>query len=193
MVLLLFVNFCIFFIESQIESSLAQHIELTQGNGIEVIGVMLSIGTILILTLQPFVGYVIKQFNETTGFMMGGILFSTGPILFLFTSFSSMFWYIGMIVLTLGELILGPKLQTLTVELSDENNRGTYFSITGIGSNLAYFLGPVIGSFLISNSSIIILLSAMTIIGLFGTLLLVNVSKRKKHHTQFRNEQIESH
>lgn len=183
--------FFIFFIESQFESSLVQHIELTEGRGIEVIGVMLTIGTVLVLTLQPFAGHVIKKFNKNTGLIIGGSLYSSGPVLFLFTSISPWFWYAGMVILTLGELIIGPKVQTLIVELSDEDKRGTYFSIVGIGGNLAYFLGPITGSFLISNSSITLLLSTMIFVGLLGTFLLVWVSRQKESHYYIKEEHIE--
>nr|WP_275585029.1 MFS transporter [Salimicrobium jeotgali] len=176
--------FFIFFIESQFESSLVQHIELTEGNGIETIGIMMTIGTVLVLTLQPFAGHVINKFSKNTGLLVGGSLYSSGPILFLFASLSPWFWYAGMVILTLGELVIGPKIQTLIVELSDENKRGTYFSIVGIGGNLAYFLGPITGSFLISNSSITLLLSTMVFVGFFGTFLLVGVSKHKESHTR---------
>lgn len=68
-------------------------------------------------------------------------------------AFMSGFWgfWISMVLLTIGEMILVPTSSTFAANLAPEDMRGRYLSLYSMTHSLAYGVGPVLGGLLSDN------------------------------------------
>ena len=63
------------------------------------------------------------------------------------------FWgfWLSMVVLTIGELILSPTATTYAANLAPKDMRGRYMGLYGLSWNVASGIGPLLGGFLSDN------------------------------------------
>jgi len=82
------------------------------------------------------------------GLIIGSVLYSIGYFLF---SFASKFWHfsIGVVILTLGEMLAMPLLTTITSMMAPENKRGLYIGFLGFIDGLSLAIAPMIGGILV--------------------------------------------
>ena len=145
--------FSIFFIEAQMDTNIVQFLESSVQNGLILFGQILSLSTMLIIVLQPFAAQFLDKFGDKKVISVGSIFYGIGPLFFMFAK-SHLFWYVGMIFMTLGEIIISPKIQALIARLPREGYRTTYYSVVNMGGNFAFFVGPVVGGYMFQYTGI---------------------------------------
>ncbi len=162
--LLLFASFfCIFFIEVQYETSFSIYLNQTFGNsGLSIVATMLTIITITIIVAQPLsMFFTTKKSSLFLAFI--SFFFYTLAII-LFFSTKSIWLILGAaIFFALGEIFIAPKLQGITAKIAPPHLKTTYFSFTTLGGNLAYFIGPTVGNFLLARSSTLLFIALIAI------------------------------
>jgi MFS family permease len=77
-----------------------------------------------------------------------GSLFYAGGVAGVGLSSAFLGFWLSMVVLTIGEMIMVPTSTTLTANLAPSDMRGRYMGVFGISWGLAMGLGPVIGGLL---------------------------------------------
>ncbi|WP_167849840.1 MFS transporter [Companilactobacillus suantsaicola] len=72
---------------------------------------------------------------------------------------------IGMVILTLGEMLVNPAIPALVSETTPRNESGCYQSLVSMTGNFAKAIGPFLGGVLIENSSYnVLFLSAIMLL-----------------------------
>ena len=78
---------------------------------------------------------------------LGAALYAIGFGMIGFASSLPLFW-IAVVILTIGEMVIVPAAQTVTADLAPIDMRGRYQATFGLINNFFYGFGPVIGGYL---------------------------------------------
>ncbi|PQB03821.1 MDR family MFS transporter [Aureitalea marina] len=108
----------------------------------DVIGWLLFLnGAMIVLLEMPLIGWLERLGLTKTGAMIWGILFLAAS--FLVLNFSSGFWIliVGMILMTLGEMIGSPFSNALAIALSPEGRKGSYMGLYSMSWSLSHIIG----------------------------------------------------
>ncbi|MBO8173036.1 MAG: MFS transporter [Bacillaceae bacterium] len=174
--------FSIFFIEAQLDTNIVQYLESHVENGVLLFGNMLSLGMALVIVLQPVVAHFLDKASTGKVIITGSTLYALGPFFFMLSD-THIYWYTGMILMTLGEIIFSPRLQSLITLLPRKGYKSTYFSIVNMGGNFAFFLGPVLGGYIYDYLGITLLFMVLIIAAiLFGTAVMLSHFYQNKYH-----------
>lgn len=173
--------FLIFFIESQQESNIAQFFNYSFQDGVKLFGALLSMNTAIIVIVQPIVAQVIDRISVKMIFVFGNGLYFIGFVFLAVFNHLIWIWFLAFAFITLGELIIAPKMQGIIAKSAPDELKATYFSVVNMGGNLAYTLGPGIGGLILTFQSISLLVALLALLTIFQltTLLLANKSYSK--------------
>ena len=148
-ILLILIGILLNLLFSQIYSTFPTLLSIKQiKNYLKIYSMLLVINTIGILIFQLLI-FKIKKFNDSSLYVAGIICFSISFVGFAYFK-ELTFLIISMIVFTFGELISITFNTVLLDSFSDSSNKGTIFGISSI-SGLGQFLGPIIGSMLLTS------------------------------------------
>jgi MFS family permease len=106
---------------------------------------------IMVVTLQTFITSKVKRFSPLPIMMAGAFFYmvAVGSV-----AFATSFWgfWICIVIMTLGELLIMPTSSTYAANLAPTEKRGRYMSLYSLGWPVAAGIGPLIGGLL--NDSI---------------------------------------
>lgn len=131
---------------SQIESSLPIHLgEL--GKDAELFALLLTINAVVVILLQYPMNRWAGKKSVLTGLVVGSVLCITGYFAFGVGD-SNLFFILGIVLLTLGEILVFPVSSLFIDRIADERMRGIYYGANGFGQ-LGLFIGPLLGGWLL--------------------------------------------
>lgn len=102
---------------------------------------------VLVVALQAWVTRRTKRHAALPVLALGSSLYAIAVTSVAFGRGFGGFW-ISMVIMTMGELILMPTATTYTANLAPADMRGRYMSIYGLTWNVAQGIGPLAGGFL---------------------------------------------
>jgi predicted MFS family arabinose efflux permease len=130
--------------------------------GVGTIGLLMALNGILIVCIEMALVYSLEQQNRSKiSLIMSGILLTTSAYLVL--ALPDWFGQAGLIVsgfgiallfvvvITFGEMLIMPFLQSLMVERSKPATRGQYLALYSMGGALAQTTAPVFGSQMVAH------------------------------------------
>jgi MFS family permease len=105
---------------------------------------------------------------------VGGIAFGTG------------FWgfWVCMVVMTIGELILVPTASTYAANLAPPDMRGRYMSVFGLSWRIGIGVGPILGGFLNDNLGPKAIWHGGALIGLVSVVIFLALVRRAKEREE---------
>jgi MFS family permease len=113
-------------------------------------GFIPTTNALMVVTLQVAVTQITKRFSTLPVLTVGAAFYcvAVGGM-----TFGSGFWgfWIFMVVMTIGELILVPTASTYAANLAPPDKRGRYMSIFGLSWRIAIGTGPILGGVLNDN------------------------------------------
>ncbi|MFH1445811.1 MAG: MFS transporter [Chloroflexota bacterium] len=117
---------------------------LKQNFGIpeEVYGWIPTTNALMIILFQVLITRWTKKFKATAVMMVGSIFYALSMLIISLSSDLSGFW-LAMVVMTIGELILMPTVSAFVANLAPADKRGRYMSIYGLTWNVATGTGPL--------------------------------------------------
>lgn len=144
----LFIGFLILWIAYvQWQSSIAVHIQ-SQGTSLSAYSLLWTINGVLIFCGQPLIAWLVRVFRSPSSQMfLGTGLFLIAFLLILMSNSYSAF-IAGMIILTLGEMLLWPCIPAAVSQLSPPSRLGFLQGLIGSGGPVGRMLGPLIGGLL---------------------------------------------
>jgi MFS family permease len=97
-------------------------------------------------------------------------------------SFGEGFWgfWIFMVVMTIGELILVPTASTYAANLAPPDMRGRYMSIFGLSWRIAIGTGPILGGILNDNFGPKSIWYGGALIGLMSVVTFIRMNGKKQ-------------
>ena len=102
---------------------------------------------LMVVFLQVFITRALKRYSAYRVMVWGAVFYIGAPLLI---ALSDQFWgfWVAMVVMTLGELVLAPRAIASVSNLAPLEKRGRYMSIFGLTWNVALGFSPVFGGFL---------------------------------------------
>lgn len=137
-------------------------------------GFIPTTNALMVVFLQVFITRITKRFHPLPVMAVGTFFYAIG-VGSVALGHSFLGFWISMIIITIGELILMPTASSYAAELAPPDMRGRYMSVVGLTWSVATGIGPILGGFLNDNIA-----PAATwyggfvvgMIGIFGFLLL---------------------
>jgi MFS family permease len=115
-----------------------------------IFGFIPTTNALMVVTMQVAVTQITKRYATLPVLSIGAFFYmiAVGGI-----AFGSGFWgfWICMVVMTIGELILVPTASTYAANLAPPDMRGRYMSIFGLSWRIAIGTGPILGGVLNDN------------------------------------------
>ncbi len=108
----------------------------------KVYGWIPTTNAIMIILFQVLITRWTKKFKATTVLAVGSTFYALSMLIISLSGDLSGFW-LGMVVMTIGELILMPTVSAFVANLAPADKRGRYMSIYGLTWNVATGTGPL--------------------------------------------------
>lgn len=110
-------------------------------------GFIPTTNAIMVVVFQFVVTLAVKRYKPLPVMTLGTAFYAVGTGLVILAGGFWGFW-LCMVILTVGELILIPTATTFTANLAPADMRGRYMSIYGLTWSVASGIAPILGGFL---------------------------------------------
>lgn len=141
-------------------------------------GLLPTTNAVMVVTLQLLITRYTKRHPPLWMLALGSLFYAVGVGSMALGRDFWGFWT-GMVILTIGELILVPTSTTYTANLAPADMRGRYMSIYTLTWGLGNGIGPVLGGFLNDTINPPSIWYGGLVIGLIGALLFTNLARQK--------------
>jgi MFS family permease len=133
---------------------------------------------LMVVFLQIYVTRITKRYRPLPVMLAGAIFYTLGVgTVALGTSFSG-FW-ISIVIMTVGELILMPTSSSYVASLAPPDMRGRYMSVAGLTWSAAAGIAPVLGGYLNDHIAPVATWYGGAVIGLLGMIGFFVLSRRE--------------
>ncbi|WP_246258618.1 MDR family MFS transporter [Kroppenstedtia pulmonis] len=147
---------------SQVESSLPLHLKELFGGENVLYPFLLALNAGTVILFQIVITRWSEKRSILSNMILGSLMFALGLICWGIGGHWG--WFVtGMIILTIGEILIFPTSSLFIDRLAPEGMRGTYFGASGFRS-IGFFIGPFLGGWLldvIGGSSLYFLLAGV--------------------------------
>ncbi|RTL60305.1 MAG: MFS transporter [Sphingobacteriales bacterium] len=170
--------FCFFQMNSTVPVFYIKELGMTKTQS----GIVMSLNGIIIALFELILVYKLEGKKNHITYMGIGILL-TG-ISFLFFNifpYSILLAIAAVIVITTGEMISMPFMNSYWISLSNEQNRGQYAALYTMSYSFAQIFSPLVGTQLMKNFGFTFLwfvIAATCLVTFFGTRLLLQIDRR---------------
>ena len=160
--------FCFF----QMFTILPVYLKLHRGLSEKLIGLLMAINGLLIAFVEMVIVYKLEAKNQPLRFIKYGV-WLVGASYGVYNLFAGQFTLalISIFIITAGEMLSMPFMNTYWISRSSDHNRGQYAALYTMGWGTAQIAAPSIGGFIAGNYSYNLLwwiVFAITIIAGFG-------------------------
>ena len=107
-------------------------------------GFIPTTNALMVVGIQIFVTRITKRHSPLLMVALGAVFYSAASLMIALGGSFWAFW-LAMVVMTIGELIMMPTATTYSANLAPPDKRGRYMSIHGMTSGLANGIGPLLG------------------------------------------------
>ncbi len=148
------------------------------------IGLLLAMNGFLIFALEmPLIKYMErKTWSQITNVIIGLVMIGFSFLILNLFSWVGVL-IIGMLFMTFGEMIAFPFSNAFAMEQSKKGNQGEYMALYSMSFSLSHVFAHNLGMKSIANFGYTTTWYSITIISLFGILLLLLLKKRLKRST----------
>jgi MFS family permease len=141
-------------------------------------GFIPTTNALMVVFLQIFVTGITRRYRPLPVMMIGTIFYTLGVGSVAFGHSFAGFW-ISIVIMTVGELILMPTASSYVANLAPPDMRGRYMSVAGLTWSAAAGIAPLLGGYLNDNISPVATWYGGVIIGVIGTLGFLFLSRKK--------------
>lgn len=136
---------------TQIDSVLPIYLVHTAHNGVITFAKIIAVNAVVASVLQPFVSKIMSRFSYMKQIIVAMSLLVLGYLCYV--EFTSTLWFmVGMGVLTLGEIIFLPLVDVWIGALASKERAGAYYA-AGNFFMLGNAIGPVLGGWVYEHYS----------------------------------------
>jgi MFS family permease len=178
-----FVSFAGVFILAQMCAVMIWILMPVYANGIynvpeSLYGFIPTTNALMVVFLQVFVTSITKRFRPLLVMMVGTLFYTLGVGSVSF-GYSFIGFWISIVIMTIGELILMPTASTYVAGLAPPDMRGRYMSIAGLTWSAAAGIAPIMGGYLSDNIDPVAIWYGGFMIGILGILGFYILSKKQ--------------
>lgn len=146
-------------------------------------GFIPTTNALMVVFFQIAVTQVSKRHPPFRALAVGSLLYAVGVGSVILGRGFWGFW-VSMVVITLGELVMVPTASTMAANLAPADMRGRYMSIYGLTWSVASGIGPVLGGFLNDTIAPVSIWYGGLLIGLASTLSFLLISRRSPQRAE---------
>ena len=128
----IFATIIIISVYTQMYSTLPVFLNRVHSVPAQIFGYMMSMNAAMVVIFQFWIVKRIKKYPPMLMMVLASTLYGIGFVLFGFVSTYTMF-FVGMVIITIGEMIHIPVAQSLTAFFAPEDMRGRYMAAYGLG------------------------------------------------------------
>ena len=166
------VLFLFSFAYAQMGFALPIQMEQTFVNGAFQFGLLVSFNGVLVIFFTPLITTMIAKWKPLYGTFVGGLLYAAAFAVFIFVK-GLLVFYIGMFLLTMGEIICAIDAYAFLADVTPSSHRGRLNSIINFISNGGRVISPlIIGQLIVAGGLGVAWLTASSA-SLLGALLLI--------------------
>ncbi len=110
-------------------------------------GYILSTNALMVVLFQYAVTRVTRRYAPLPVMAVSAVFYAAGMAIYALGVSFPAFW-LGMVVMTIGELILSPTSVTLAANLAPPDKRGRYMGVYGLSYRVGAGVGPPVGGLL---------------------------------------------
>lgn len=144
------------------------------------IGFVLALNGLLIVIFEMVVIYRLEQKNKNMSYIIFGLVVcALAFVTLLIPGPAKIITLVMILLITIGEIMTMPFMNTFWTQRSNDLNRGQYAALYTMAWGIAQTLGPVLSSFLVDASSFNALFIVMGVLLSFTALGFVYLSKSK--------------
>ncbi len=141
-------------------------------------GFIPTTNALMVVFLQVFITRITKRFRPLLVMMVGTIFYTFGVGSVALGSSFIGFW-ISIVIMTIGELILMPTSSAYVANLAPTDMRGRYMSVAGLTWSAAIGIAPILGGFLNDNIAPVATWYGGFVVGTLGILGFLILSRRE--------------
>lgn len=110
----------------------------------QVYGWLPTTNALMVVFFQVLVTRKMKKYPDVQVMTWGAVFYVFAP---LTIALSNSFWgfWLGMVIMTVGELVVVPRSSAYAANLAPVDKRGRYMSLYGLTWNVAAGISPVLG------------------------------------------------
>ncbi|MDO9545438.1 MAG: MFS transporter [Pelolinea sp.] len=134
----------------QMNTTLAVYLRDFHGISSQGFGFILSLNAACVVLFQFRVTRKVKKHHQLSVMLVGNLFYAVGFALYGFTN---KYWQflVAMVIITVGEMVIAPIVQTLIANISPEDMRGRYMAAYHLGWGIAVSIGPLAAGIIIDN------------------------------------------
>ncbi|TFF90954.1 MAG: MFS transporter [Promethearchaeota archaeon] len=150
----LFIAFCLISILEvvvymQMNSTLSVYLRDNHGFPGPLFGILLSMNAFIVVLFQMWIANKIAKYDPMKMMAVGSIFYMIGFGMYGFVS--EFYWFfIAMIIITIGEMIVSPVSQTAVAYFAPEDKRGRYMAMYGFTWTIPSTFGVILAALVIA-------------------------------------------
>jgi MFS family permease len=178
-----FLSFIGAFILAQMCASLIWILMPVYANGIynvseNLYGFIPTTNALMVVFLQIYVTHITKRYRPLPVMTIGTFFYTIGVGSVAFSHSFIGFW-ISIVIMTIGELILMPTASAYVAGLAPPDMRGRYMSVAGLTWSAASGIAPLMGGYLNDNIAPVATWYGGFVIGIIGIMGFLYLSKKE--------------
>jgi MFS family permease len=134
----------------QINSSLSVYLRDLYGISAQQYGTIFSLNALIVVVMQFSITKQVKKFQPLWMMALGNLLYAGGFAMYGFVKGYPAF-LLAMVVITLGEMVIAPVIQTVVAYIAPHDMRGRYMAAFQIGRQSAAAIGPLVAGVVLDN------------------------------------------
>ncbi len=142
-------------------------------------GTLLSINAIMVVVMQFWITHQLEKNKPMLMMALGCLLYAIGFTMYGFVT-GFVFFVIAMVIITLGEMVVSPFIQSLVAGFAPEDMRGRYMAVSGLSWSIAYMVGPYFAGLLLDSSNPNILWYVSGFIGLLAAIGYLGLNRARR-------------
>ena len=116
----------------------------------QLFGYILSLNAAMVVLMQFPISAKVKVFPSLLVMAAGNLFYAVG---FGMYGFVSEYWLflVAMVIITIGEMIIAPIIQTIVANIAPEDMRARYSAVFHLGWGVASAVGPLAAGIILDN------------------------------------------
>lgn len=147
---ILFLSLLTNLVYMQMSSSLSVFLRDMYGISSQKYGYILSLNAVMVVVMQFWVTRQISGYRPMLLMFFGNILYAIGFGMYGFVGTYSLF-LLAMAIITIGEMISSPIMQSIIARLAPQHMRGRYMAVFNLSYGTANAIGPLAAGIIMDN------------------------------------------
>lgn len=147
---ILFLSLLTNLVYMQMSSSLSVFLRDMYGISSQKYGYILSLNAVMVVVMQFWVTRQISGYRSMLLMFFGNILYAIGFGMYGFVGTYSLF-LLAMAIITIGEMISSPIMQSIIARLAPQHMRGRYMAVFNLSYGTANAIGPLAAGIIMDN------------------------------------------